>query len=103
MGPAASTGLRPELGRGFLPEEENLGSQVILISHDVWASQFGANKDIVGADCSFKRRSVHGRWSDAPIIPISSNTLETAFGLPLPWMTTRQIATPRQEPRRPLP
>lgn len=41
-------GVRPELGRGFLPEEENTGSKVILISHALWSSQFGANKSIVG-------------------------------------------------------
>lgn len=41
-------GVRPELGRGFLPEEEKMGSRVILISHALWSSQFGANKDIIG-------------------------------------------------------
>src|SRR5262249_51262485 len=41
-------GVRPELGRGFLPEEEKAGSRVILISHKLWASQFGTNKTIVG-------------------------------------------------------
>ncbi len=41
-------GVRPELGRGFLPEEEKTGSKVILISHALWTSQFGAKKDIVG-------------------------------------------------------
>lgn len=41
-------GVRPELGRGFLPEEEKAGSKVVLISHALWTSQFGANKNIVG-------------------------------------------------------
>jgi len=41
-------GIQPELGRGFLPEEEKTGSRVILISHAVWVSQFGADKSIVG-------------------------------------------------------
>ena len=41
-------GVRTELGRGFLPEEEKPGSKVILISHDLWSSQFGANQSIVG-------------------------------------------------------
>ncbi|MGC2477249.1 MAG: ABC transporter permease [Candidatus Sulfotelmatobacter sp.] len=41
-------GVRPELGRGFLPEEEKPGSKVILIGHDLWSSQFGANQSIVG-------------------------------------------------------
>ena len=41
-------GVRPELGRGFLPQEEKTGSKVILISHALWSSQFGADKNIVG-------------------------------------------------------
>ncbi|HTS04439.1 MAG TPA: ABC transporter permease [Candidatus Eisenbacteria bacterium] len=41
-------GVRPELGRGFLPEEEKVGSKVILISHNLWVSQFGADRNIIG-------------------------------------------------------
>ena len=41
-------GVRPELGRGFLPGEEKIGSRAILISHALWASQFGADRNIVG-------------------------------------------------------
>ncbi len=41
-------GMRPELGRGFTPDEEKAGARVVLISHALWASQFGADKAIVG-------------------------------------------------------
>ena len=41
-------GVRPELGRGFTSEEEKTGSRVILISHALWTSQFGADKSILG-------------------------------------------------------
>ncbi|HYM77058.1 MAG TPA: ABC transporter permease [Candidatus Dormibacteraeota bacterium] len=41
-------GVRPELGRGFTPEEEKTGTRVILISHALWTSQFAADKSIVG-------------------------------------------------------
>ncbi len=41
-------GVQPELGRGFLVEEEKTGSKVILISHNLWSSQFGSDKNIVG-------------------------------------------------------
>src|SRR3954447_6649345 len=41
-------GVRTELGRGFLPEDEKAGSRVILISHSLWASQFGADRSIIG-------------------------------------------------------
>ena len=41
-------GVEPELGRGFTPDEEKGGTRVILISHALWTSQFGADKSIVG-------------------------------------------------------
>ena len=41
-------GIRPELGRGFTPDEEKAGTRVALISHALWASQFGADPAIVG-------------------------------------------------------
>jgi len=41
-------GVRPELGRGFLQEEEKAGTRVVLISHSVWVSQFGSDPSIVG-------------------------------------------------------
>jgi putative ABC transport system permease protein len=41
-------GIQPELGRGFAPDEEKIGTHVILISHALWATQFGADPAIVG-------------------------------------------------------
>jgi predicted permease len=41
-------GIQPELGRGFVAEEEKVGSKVVLISHSLWMSQFGGNRTIVG-------------------------------------------------------
>lgn len=41
-------GVRPELGRGFAPDEEKSGTHVVLISHSLWASQFAADPAIIG-------------------------------------------------------
>jgi len=41
-------GVRPELGRGFTADEEKVGSRVVLISHALWTSQFGADPAIIG-------------------------------------------------------
>jgi putative ABC transport system permease protein len=41
-------GLRPALGRGFRPEEEKLGTRVVLISHGLWVSQFGSDPSVAG-------------------------------------------------------
>ena len=41
-------GIQPELGRGFTADEEKAGTKVVLISHALWTSQFGADKSIIG-------------------------------------------------------
>ena len=41
-------GAQPELGRGFLPQEEKPGTRVALISHALWVSQFAQDPAIVG-------------------------------------------------------
>ena len=41
-------GVRPELGRGFLPEDEKTGTRVVIISHALWASQFASDPSIIG-------------------------------------------------------
>ncbi len=46
-------GVRPELGRGFTPEEEKQGTKVVLISHSLWVSQLGADKNVVGRTLHF--------------------------------------------------
>jgi putative ABC transport system permease protein len=41
-------GIEPELGRGFRAEEEKGGTRVVLISHDLWTSQFAGDKSVIG-------------------------------------------------------
>src|SRR5436309_11258722 len=43
-------GVRPILGRGFLPEEDTKpgGAPVAVISYRLWQTHFGSNRDIVG-------------------------------------------------------
>jgi putative ABC transport system permease protein len=44
-------GVRPVIGRGFLPDEDRTGAQrVVLLSHGVWERMFGADSSIVGRD-----------------------------------------------------
>jgi putative ABC transport system permease protein len=41
---------QPEVGRGFLPEEERLGGgdKVVVLSHGLWQRRFGADTNLVG-------------------------------------------------------
>ena len=41
-------GIQPALGRGFLPSEEKPGTHVVVLSHKLWQSQFGGDRNIVG-------------------------------------------------------
>ena len=41
-------GVAPALGRGFLPEEEAPSARVVVLSHEVWRTQFGGDPAIVG-------------------------------------------------------
>lgn len=41
-------GVNPELGQGFRPEDEKLGTRVTLISHALWVSQFASDPGVVG-------------------------------------------------------
>ena len=43
-------GVEPELGRGFVPEEDAVGAgtPVALLSHALWQDRFGADPDVLG-------------------------------------------------------
>jgi hypothetical protein len=42
-------GVRPALGRGFLPEEETTGNnRVVVISHGLWQRRFNSDPNILG-------------------------------------------------------
>jgi hypothetical protein len=42
-------GIEPILGRTFLPEEDVLGKEhVLILSHGLWLRRFGGSKDVLG-------------------------------------------------------
>lgn len=44
-------GVRPALGRGFAPDEVGPGRPpVMVLSHDLWRSRFGADRSVVGSE-----------------------------------------------------
>src|SRR5947207_2974718 len=44
-------GVKPALGRSFLPEEDRPGAhRVVILSHRLWQTRFGGARDIIGKD-----------------------------------------------------
>jgi predicted permease len=41
-------GVQPILGRTFLPNEDEPGNHVVILSHGLWQRQFGADRGIIG-------------------------------------------------------
>src|SRR5215470_12234480 len=41
-------GVQPTLGRTFLPNEDELGNRVVILSHGLWQRQFGGDQGIIG-------------------------------------------------------
>jgi putative ABC transport system permease protein len=51
-------GVRPALGRNFLPEEETTGHNgVVLVSHTLWQRQFGGDPDLQGKSIQLNGQS----------------------------------------------
>ena len=44
----ALLGVQPMLGRSFLPNEDEPGNHVVILSHQLWQRRFGADRGIIG-------------------------------------------------------
>jgi putative ABC transport system permease protein len=46
----ATLGVRPILGRGFVPEDAQPGAPpVVVLGHDLWQQRYGASADVIGS------------------------------------------------------
>src|SRR5712692_6527904 len=81
-------GVRPVLGRDFLPEEEKAGSRVAMLSYQSWQSIFGSVKDIAGRAITLDGKSytVAGVAPKDFVFPIRPNPPEL-------WTTLADDAT----------
>lgn len=72
--------VRPELGREFLPEEEEPGrSQVAIISGELWRRRFGADPDMLGEPVTLDGRTY-----------ILVGIMPAGFQEPNPWRSGRR-------------
>lgn len=81
-------GVRPFLGRDFLPGEEKPGTRVVVLSHQLWQTAFGSALDIAGRTITLDGHSytVAGVMPAGFVFPIRN---------PLPdlWTTLADDAT----------
>ncbi len=66
--------VNPMLGRGFIREDEKPGMHVVVLSHELWASKFGAARDIVGGSITLDgaRYTVIGVMPPGFLFPIEN-------------------------------
>ncbi|HST31780.1 MAG TPA: ABC transporter permease [Chthoniobacterales bacterium] len=53
----ALLGVQPMLGRTFLPNEDEPGNHVVVLSHELWQRRFGGDHAIVGKDVTLDGRA----------------------------------------------
>jgi predicted permease len=70
-------GVKPALGRGFLPDEDQIDSPkpVVIVSHKFWRSQFGGDPAILGKTI----RLNNGAYTVVGVMPSDIRTLD--FGM----------------------
>lgn len=53
----SALGVSPMLGRNFRPEEEKPGSHVVVLSHELWQTVFGGDRNIIGRAITLNHNS----------------------------------------------
>jgi predicted permease len=67
-------GVQPFLGRAFLPNEDESGNRVVILSHELWQRRFGGDRAIIGKSVTLDRQQfqVIGVMPPRFTFPISS-------------------------------
>ena len=80
-------GVKPALGRTFLPEEEQPGQEkVVVISHALWQRRFGSDPNLIGRQITLEGESyavVGVLPSDFRIFKVLNRQLDVFIPLPL--------------------
>src|SRR5262245_7226507 len=83
----ALLGIKPLLGRSFLPEEDKPGANnVVIISHRLWQSRFGGERSIIGKDILLNNE----KFKIVGVMPAGFQFLESYIGLWVPIALTQE-------------
>ena len=71
-------GIQPVLGRAFLPNEDQPGNHVVILSHDLWQRRFGGDRGVIGKSVTLDRQQfqIIGVMPPRFTFPIGSNPPE---------------------------
>ena len=88
-------GVQPELGRGFLPEDEKpAGRHVVILSHTFWQDYLGGSPDVLGKDLTLTTGTLGE--NNATILKRESYTIVgvMAEGFSFPYRKSAALWTP---------
>jgi predicted permease len=86
-------GAEPQLGRTFLPEEEHVGAEmVVVLSDGFWRSRFAADPQVVGRSINFNGRSFTVVGVMPPALNFPEKEVELWSPLPLELPALRAIS-----------
>ncbi len=91
--------VRPALGRFFGPEDERLaGNPVVILSHEVWMTRFGADPGIIGRQVNFgsETRTVVGVLPGGVSYPIGQAQPPDVYVPYIPAALDRSPEAPRR-------
>ena len=71
-------GIQPVLGRIFLPNEDQPGNHVVILSHDLWQRRFGSDRGVIGKSLTLdgQQFQIIGVMPPRFTFPIGSNPPE---------------------------
>ncbi len=85
----AMLGVQPQIGRDFVPEEQEAGhSDVVILSHGLWQRRFGGDPGVVGRPLTFDGKS----YTVLGVMPATFSFLDPATELWTPVVLTAQDA-----------
>lgn len=92
-------GVRPALGREFLPEDAEPGAEpVLILSHETWKKRFGGDPDVIGKQLEYARDSTFGVRYSGTIVGVLPEGFRFWRDYPL-WIPLAGGSGPRGEAR----
>jgi putative ABC transport system permease protein len=94
-------GIQPMLGRTFLPNEDEPGNHVVILSHGLWQRQFGGDRGMIGKDVTLdgQQFQVIGVMPPRFTFPIGSNPPELWIPMSNLRQTQKDGSPPMTEQR----